>query len=247
MLELLFLGTGNAFAMGGRRQSCYLIQTENTKILLDAGPCLLQAIRENNIEPKEIDYIILSHLHPDHIGGLPYFLLDDKWITKREKPVIIYAPKSGRDAIFNIVSLFYSKEECEHFNNVFEFRSFEIGDQIELDEFKIEGLEAIHSAEPKMMIIDIKGYTIGYSGDTAFHKQSYDKLLNCDIMIHEVSSWNLNIPNHVNFQELLENTPSNANPIYVSHIDNSVLSNKNQIKLPFILANDNMKVLFQKN
>ena len=55
-----------------------LIQTEDTTILVDAGAgniakttgLIFENLKQNNIHPDDIDIIILTHLHPDHIGGL---------------------------------------------------------------------------------------------------------------------------------------------------------------------------------
>lgn len=245
MPELTFLGTGNAFAMDGRRQSCYFIKGNKCNILLDAGPCLLSALRGNKIDPKEIDYIILSHLHPDHIGGLPYFLLEDKWISKRPEPLAILVPTGGEELIRDMISLFYSDDEVAHMKQVFRFVEFNVGDVFELPNGKVIALEANHTANPKMVIINLDGSRLGYSGDTAYHPESYERLLACDVVIHEVSAFDIPIPNHVNFEELRDATPENTKtPIYMTHVDTTLVSRVSEIGSPFILAEDDLKISY---
>lgn len=59
--------------------SCYLLQSENGLVLVDAGTKgketkILEAIRKLSINPKDIDLIILTHAHDDHFGSLKALL-----------------------------------------------------------------------------------------------------------------------------------------------------------------------------
>ena len=55
--------------------SCFLLRTEGKTILLDAGlgapfSQLMPKLTEQGVTPEELRLIYLTHLHPDHIGGL---------------------------------------------------------------------------------------------------------------------------------------------------------------------------------
>ena len=71
MLKISFLGATETVT-----GSCYLVQFENTKFLIDCG--LFQGIDvyERNFDkfefnPGEIDFVVLTHAHMDHSGLLP--------------------------------------------------------------------------------------------------------------------------------------------------------------------------------
>ncbi|TMI98777.1 MAG: MBL fold metallo-hydrolase, partial [Bacillati bacterium ANGP1] len=74
-MRIRFLGSGDAFGSGGRLQTCILLETPGGGVLVDCGASALIAMRRFAVEPNRIDTILLSHLHGDHFGGIPFFIL----------------------------------------------------------------------------------------------------------------------------------------------------------------------------
>ena len=75
-LAVRFLGTGDAFASGGRFQTCIMLETNQERVLLDCGASSLIPIKRAGIDPNEISLVLITHLHGDHFGGLPFLVLD---------------------------------------------------------------------------------------------------------------------------------------------------------------------------
>ncbi len=44
------------------------------------------------IQPNSVEVILLTHLHGDHFGGLPFFLLDAQLVSKRTQPLTVAGP-----------------------------------------------------------------------------------------------------------------------------------------------------------
>ncbi len=40
------------------------------------------ALRAQGFDPNEIDTILITHIHGDHFGGVPYFMLDAQFFSK---------------------------------------------------------------------------------------------------------------------------------------------------------------------
>ena len=78
---------GNLYSTHG---ASYLVEADNTRILFDTGPqadVLLHNMAELRLDPRDVDYIVLSHCHYDHTGGLLGLLK----AASRRLPVIAHS------------------------------------------------------------------------------------------------------------------------------------------------------------
>src|SRR5436309_1198674 len=91
-----FVGSGDSFGSGGRFQTCILIDGPATRVAIDFGASSLVALAQQGIEPNSIDAIVLTHLHGDHCGGVPFLLIDAMLAAKRERPLTIAGPSGTR-------------------------------------------------------------------------------------------------------------------------------------------------------
>ena len=91
-MDLTFIGSGNAFGSGGRFNTCFLLQGESRRLLIDCGATSLVALQRAGIDHNDIDGVVVSHLHGDHFGGLPFLLLDAQHLSKRERPLFLWGP-----------------------------------------------------------------------------------------------------------------------------------------------------------
>ena len=98
----------------GSKGNCTLIQTDNTNILLDAGfnyQSIVSALACRNLTPRDIDAIIITHEHSDHVKALPM------WTKKTPTPV--FAPSPIADCI----------QQKVYFSEVYSINgNFRIGD-----------------------------------------------------------------------------------------------------------------------
>ena len=95
-MRLTIVGCGDAFGSGGRFNTCFKIDARPATILLDCGASSLVALKAHHIDPNAIDAIVLSHLHGDHFGGLPFLLLDAQLLSRRTRPLVIAGPPGTR-------------------------------------------------------------------------------------------------------------------------------------------------------
>ncbi len=111
----------------GSSGNCLLVETSNTKILIDAGESakkITSALSLSNIEPDQIDAILVTHEHSDHVKGLGTF--------SKKYDIPVYANSKTWDAMpeqsFKIAEKNIQKFTIEE--------NFEIGD-LKIHPFKI--------------------------------------------------------------------------------------------------------------
>lgn len=105
MIDLTLLGCGGGMPMANRHLSSLCINFSGRKILIDVGEGTQVAIRKNKLGFKAIDIILITHVHGDHIVGLPG-LLATIGNSGREELLTIIGPTGIKDVIKGLSVLF---------------------------------------------------------------------------------------------------------------------------------------------
>lgn len=71
-MKMTFLGTGGTFSRSGQNyHNNVLVETDaGSKILIDCGTTALESLHALSVDPLELDGVIVTHIHADHVGGL---------------------------------------------------------------------------------------------------------------------------------------------------------------------------------
>ncbi|GGJ94461.1 ribonuclease Z [Lentibacillus kapialis] len=100
-MELVFLGTGSGVPSKERNVSAIalkLLQEQNSIWLFDCGEATQHQILHTRIKPRKITKIFITHLHGDHIFGLPG-LLSSRSFQGGNDLLTIYGPEGIKDYI----------------------------------------------------------------------------------------------------------------------------------------------------
>ncbi|WEK52912.1 MAG: MBL fold metallo-hydrolase [Candidatus Cohnella colombiensis] len=81
-MKLRMLGTGSAFSKVFYNTNALLTKNEQT-LMIDCGNTAPRALYELGISLSEIDAVLISHIHADHIGGLEEFAFQMKFLHGR--------------------------------------------------------------------------------------------------------------------------------------------------------------------
>lgn len=92
MIELTFLGTASAIPTRDRNHTCLVVKVSDRMILFDCGEGTQRQFMEAGISPMKIDDIYITHLHGDHILGLPG-IIQSLAFRGRSRDLNIYGPE----------------------------------------------------------------------------------------------------------------------------------------------------------
>lgn len=143
----------------GSKGNATYIETKDYKILVDAGrnaKYLSDCLQSIGVNPRDIDYVLISHDHKDHISALPVFV-------KKYKPTLLLSQK-----IFNQI------EDIKKYDNIFIYE-----DDIYLNGLKITCIKSSHDAiDARNFIFEEEGKSVVYVTDTGYINQKNFKILN---------------------------------------------------------------------
>lgn len=100
-MDIVFLGTGAGIPAKQRNVTSIalkLLEERGAIWLFDAGEATQHQILHTSIKPRRIEKIFITHLHGDHIYGLPG-LLSSRSFQGGESEVTVYGPKGLKDYI----------------------------------------------------------------------------------------------------------------------------------------------------
>jgi ribonuclease Z len=98
MIDVCLLGTGGMMPLPGRWLSALLLRCEGHVVLCDCGEATQLSWRYTNWGFRDLDSILLTHLHADHVAGLPGILFSLAFADRTE-PVTIFGPTGTRDVV----------------------------------------------------------------------------------------------------------------------------------------------------
>lgn len=247
-MRLTIVGSGDAFGSGGRQNTCFLLETAKATLLVDCGASAMPALKGQGIDPNRVDAIILSHLHGDHFGGLPFFLLDGQFLTRRETPLLIAGPPGSRARIDAALEVFFPKSTGTKWR--FPWRVDEIALDKESDVLghTLQTTEVVHqSGAPSTALRLSDGEkTFSYSGDTEWIDGLLSIAHDADLFICECYAYAGKLTGHMSWETLQSKIPAlAAKRLMVTHMNPSMLARLDEIKAAGVLvAEDGLTVEF---
>jgi len=96
--SLQCLGVGEGKACGRRHSSSFLYRFGPTRLLVDCGDGMSHALIRAGAGPDDVDALLLSHMHSDHVGGFS-MLIQTLWLHRRRRRLPIHAPARAIPAL----------------------------------------------------------------------------------------------------------------------------------------------------
>lgn len=189
MAKVIFLGTASAVSREGQENSFLVIQGESTSILVDCSAKPVRRLRDAGVDFRDVSALIITHFHPDHVGGLANLLMD-MWILGREREFQIFGSRHSISRARTMMELF----EWETWTGMYQVNFHELPQQelalvMENEELRIFSSPVEHMIPTLGIRVEIQGgkYVLAYSSDTNPVEQTVRLAAGADCLIHEAA------------------------------------------------------------
>lgn len=168
MLDITILGNTGTYPMPNRHLTQACVQYDGYSILIDCGEGSLVAMMKSDVQGTQIDAILLTHMHGDHILGITG-LVQTMSLLGREKPLNIYGDKMALRTAFGLIKF----ASCKFKINYIEINEKNIGNVLNFKDLSVQAFPLNHSTT-------VYGYTIDLKRKAKFNR---DKAIENDIPI----------------------------------------------------------------
>ncbi|GGI43167.1 MBL fold hydrolase [Paenibacillus marchantiophytorum] len=177
-LQIQMLGTGSAFAKTLYNTSA-LVRSNNKNILIDCGHTTPKSLDDIQVQPDQIEGIIISHIHADHIGGLEEMAFRLLYEFNQKKTKLFMTPAIAAILWENTLKggMYNPSDGFNGIEDYFDIVLLEESKPTEIvPGFTIELISTLHIPHKPSYSLFINEQTF-YSADTKFNEE---------LLIHEV-------------------------------------------------------------
>lgn len=189
MAKIIFLGTASAVAYRGHENTFFAVEGESSTILIDCPARPLRRLEEGGVQISNLDDLIITHFHADHVSGLPNLLMD-MWLLGRKKEFTIHGNTHSISRAHKMMELF----EWDTWTGMYPVHFHEVPDAefspvVETADFKILSSPVEHLIPTLGLRIESSegDCVIVYSGDTNPIDETVRLAGGADILIHEAA------------------------------------------------------------
>ena len=192
-MKLIVTGSADAFNAAGRGHSCYWLEgMARDPLMVDFGATALAALRRFELDPGRLGTILVTHLHGDHVAGLPFLIIDGMFNQLRTAPLRLIGPPGTGERVEGLLQLCYaSAAEAERPFRI-ELVEIEPGDEVPLEQARVRALRAEHGSGPDpalgYRLQREAGPCVVFSGDTAMTEELLDAAEGADLLVAECSA-----------------------------------------------------------
>ncbi|QTQ16029.1 MBL fold metallo-hydrolase [Treponema parvum] len=181
-MKLIFLGKQGCLQSASSGNTSLLVDSGKAFVLIDTSGSPAQLIRQAGYDPMDLDAVILTHAHIDHLYALPS-LIHNLWILKRSKPLHIVGSAATLEcakALCGVFSLFQKENMIPVRWTVYGGKPVELAETLRVELFDVD-----HSIQTCGVLLTDGSVRFAYSADTRMLKEIPIQMHNADLLVHE--------------------------------------------------------------
>jgi ribonuclease Z len=187
-VTLYLLGTGAAVSDPHRTTTMLAVEEAGRVLLVDCGGDAVQRLLAVGLDPAAIHAVVLTHEHPDHIGGFP-LLVEKLWLLGRRDPLPVYGPA----ATLAVARALFACFSTAGWDGVPEREWHEVPMEPDAvvfhdDTFHVTATPVDHPVPTIGLRVEgASGGVLAYSCDTAKDERVRELARDADLLVHEAT------------------------------------------------------------
>jgi ribonuclease Z len=184
--SICFLGTDTYRPTIGNDTASFII---NRHILVDTGWNVVRNLNALGFDPKQIDYLLFTHMHHDHYLSLPSILFELLMTGKKMEELKIIGPEADVELVVQRALDFLQAERFFSDRGAPTVIPLKPGSSFEGEDFTFRTSETLHPVQGMCYRFSDKatGKIFSFTGDTAYHPPLADLIRGSSLLITEAS------------------------------------------------------------
>jgi ribonuclease BN (tRNA processing enzyme) len=208
-MKVTIVGSGDAFGSGGRAHSCIRIDGHGGSLAVDFGAGSITAWKKLGLSLGDIDAVVISHLHGDHFGGLPFLLLDCQYVSDRKRPLRLLGPPGFEVRLGQALEAFFPGAGKTPWSFSWRVEEILARRHIEVAGLTLETFEVSHPSGGLAtgIRIDDGARVFAFSGDTSWTDTLLPLADGADLFVVECFAGDKAVPHHIDWPTLVAKLP----------------------------------------
>jgi len=188
MPKLIILGTATNIPDENHENTHMVVVTDNRMILIDGPGNPYSRLKQADLDVDRLSDIVMTHFHPDHVGGIPLLLMA-LGLSGRMEPINIYANDHCMQMMKRLLIDFEWENWHSYEVNFHILPEEELVLAIEDEDLELFTSPVKHFIPALGLRINFKdsGKVLAYSGDTSLTKSLAGLADQADVLIHEAA------------------------------------------------------------
>jgi len=243
-MRLQFIGCGDAFGSGGRFNTCFHIIGRQANFLIDCGASSLISMKKLGVARNDIQAILVTHFHADHFGGLPFFILDSQFFSRRTEPLVVAGPPGLGMWFERVMETAFPDSSRTKQRFALTLRELEGEKPADLCGLRVTPFPAKHGdpGGPSFVLrVEVENRVIAYTGDTEWTESIVKAARDADLFIAEAYFRDKRVPLHLDLAALEAHLPEiSPKRLILTHMSDDMLARRDE--LPYEAAEDGLIV-----
>lgn len=227
-MRLTVVGSGDAFNAAGRLHSCYLLEGSGfTPTMIDFGATALAGLHRLGRRATEVATFAFTHLHGDHLGGVPFLFIDAMYADVRNAPLRMVGPRGLGARARALVEVTYGELLARPEAPELEVEEVAPGQRLSVSGLVLETFPADHQDPPEeplcLRFTGPDGASVAFSGDTRLSEGLLAAADGVDLLVAECSALAPPAGRHCTWEDWRRALPTlSARRVLLTHLGQDV-------------------------